>query len=165
MTRAVEIAVQLEITIVFIDDTAFQVTCIGGCEWGISLMLGFMSILLGALICLLRNQPFERLFILARLLLKPRALPQFSHSHTSHITHHGVITHPLPPPPNPLCTQSHTRIHRRNYIIHTLPTRRSHQHLAGARMVWNHSHTRNGRRKTRLRAHMTTCARYTTHRD
>jgi hypothetical protein len=67
MTRAVEIAVQ--VTIIFIGSTAFQVTHIGGREWGISLALGFASIPLGALIRLLPNQPFERLFILMRLLV------------------------------------------------------------------------------------------------
>jgi Ca2+-transporting ATPase len=64
MTRAVEIAV-------FIGDTIFQVTHIGGCEWGISLALGFVSIPLGALIRLFPNRPFERLFILMHLLPKP----------------------------------------------------------------------------------------------
>jgi Ca2+-transporting ATPase len=86
MTCAVEIAMQ--VTIVFIQDgTAFQVMYIGGHEWGISLMLGFMSIPLGALICLLRNQPCERLFILMCLLPKPQAFtPILSHSHLSHHT-------------------------------------------------------------------------------
>jgi Ca2+-transporting ATPase len=70
MTRAVEIAVQ--VTIVFIGGTAFQVTHIGGREWGISLALGFVSIPLGALIRLLPNRPFERHFIFMRLLPKPR---------------------------------------------------------------------------------------------
>lgn len=69
MTGAAEIAVQ--VTIIFIGGTAFQVTCIGGREWGISLALGFVSIPLGALIRLLPNRPFERLFILVRLLPKP----------------------------------------------------------------------------------------------
>jgi len=42
MTRVVEIAMQ--VTIVFIGGTTFQVTHIGGCEWGISPALGFVSI-------------------------------------------------------------------------------------------------------------------------
>ncbi|KAG1804284.1 hypothetical protein EV424DRAFT_1300201, partial [Suillus variegatus] len=49
----IEIAVQ--VVIVFIGGTAFQVTCIAGREWGISLALGFVSIPLGALIRLLPN--------------------------------------------------------------------------------------------------------------
>jgi Ca2+-transporting ATPase len=64
-----EIAVQ--VVIVFIGGTAFQVTRIAGREWGISLALGFVSIPLGALIRLLPNGPFERLFIMMRLLPKP----------------------------------------------------------------------------------------------
>ncbi|KAG1872060.1 Ca-transporting ATPase [Suillus tomentosus] len=64
----IEIAVQ--VIIVFIGGTAFQVTRIGGREWGISLALGFVSIPLGAIIRLLPNGPFERLFILMRLLPK-----------------------------------------------------------------------------------------------
>ncbi|KAG2079870.1 uncharacterized protein F5147DRAFT_842980 [Suillus discolor] len=64
----IEIAVQ--VVIVFIGGTAFQVTRIGGREWGISIALGFVSIPLGALIRLLPNGPFERLFILMRLLPK-----------------------------------------------------------------------------------------------
>lgn len=71
----IEIAVQ--VVIVFIGGTAFQVTRIGGREWGISLALGFVSIPLGALIRLLPNGPFERLFIMMRLLPKPEgSLPK-----------------------------------------------------------------------------------------
>ncbi|KAG2036848.1 hypothetical protein BDR03DRAFT_1052346 [Suillus americanus] len=66
----IEIGVQ--VVIVFIGGAAFQVTRIGGPEWGISLALGFVSIPLGALIRLLPNGPFERLFILMRLLPKPQ---------------------------------------------------------------------------------------------
>ncbi|OAX36045.1 calcium-translocating P-type ATPase, partial [Rhizopogon vinicolor AM-OR11-026] len=62
----IEIAVQ--VVIVFIGGTAFQVTRIGIREWGISLALGFVSIPLGALIRLMPNRPFESLFILMRLL-------------------------------------------------------------------------------------------------
>lgn len=61
----------MQIVIVSIGGTAFQVTRIGAREWGISLALGFVSIPLGALIRLLPNWPFERLFTLMRLLPKP----------------------------------------------------------------------------------------------
>ncbi|KAG1747134.1 Ca-transporting ATPase [Suillus paluster] len=64
------IEITVQVLIVFIGGTAFQVTRIGGREWGISLALGFVSIPLGALIRLLPNGPFERLFILMRLLPK-----------------------------------------------------------------------------------------------
>lgn len=55
-----EIGVQ--ILIVFVGGAAFQVTRVGGREWGISLALGVVSIPLGALIRLLPNEPFEKLF-------------------------------------------------------------------------------------------------------
>ncbi|KAG2341321.1 calcium-translocating P-type ATPase [Suillus weaverae] len=64
------IEITVQVVIVFIGGTAFQVTRIGGREWGISLALGLVSIPLGALIRLLPNGPFERLFILMRLLPK-----------------------------------------------------------------------------------------------
>ncbi|KAG1821813.1 Ca-transporting ATPase [Suillus subaureus] len=64
--------IAVQVVIVFIGGTAFQVTRIGGREWGISLALGFVSIPLGALIRLLPNGPFERLFIQMRLLPKPQ---------------------------------------------------------------------------------------------
>jgi Ca2+-transporting ATPase len=72
MTRVVEIAVQ--VAVIFIGGTAFQVTHIGGPGWGISLALGLAPIPLGALIRLSTNQPFERLFILMCLLPKPRVV-------------------------------------------------------------------------------------------
>ncbi|KAG2737482.1 calcium ATPase [Suillus brevipes Sb2] len=65
----IEIAVQ--VVIVFIGGTTFQVTRIAGRKWDISLALGFVSIPLGTLIHLLPNRPFERLFIMMRLLPKP----------------------------------------------------------------------------------------------
>ncbi|KAG2147638.1 hypothetical protein DEU56DRAFT_730809 [Suillus clintonianus] len=65
------IEITVQVVIVFIGGTAFQVTRIGGREWGISLALGIVSIPLGALIRLLPNGPFERLFIIMRLLPKP----------------------------------------------------------------------------------------------
>ncbi|KII89872.1 hypothetical protein PLICRDRAFT_40040 [Plicaturopsis crispa FD-325 SS-3] len=69
----IEIAVQ--VLIVFVGGAAFQVTRIGGREWGISLALGVVSIPLGALIRLLPNGPFERLFIKLHLLQNPEVLP------------------------------------------------------------------------------------------
>ncbi|KIK34167.1 hypothetical protein CY34DRAFT_17910 [Suillus luteus UH-Slu-Lm8-n1] len=63
--------ITVQVVIVFIGGTAFQVTRIAGHEWGISLPLGFVSIPLGALIRVLPNGPFEHLFIMMRLLPKP----------------------------------------------------------------------------------------------
>ncbi|THH15336.1 hypothetical protein EW146_g5119 [Bondarzewia mesenterica] len=54
----IEIAVQ--VLIVFVGGAAFQVTRIGGREWGISLALGVVSIPLGALIRFIPNPPVER---------------------------------------------------------------------------------------------------------
>ncbi|KAA1476221.1 calcium-translocating P-type ATPase [Dentipellis sp. KUC8613] len=69
----IEVAVQ--IMIVFVGGSAFQVTRIGGREWGISLALGFVSIPLGALIRVIPNPPCERFFKLVRLIPKPVILP------------------------------------------------------------------------------------------
>jgi P-type Ca2+ transporter type 2C len=56
----IEIAVQ--ILIVFVGGAAFQVTRMGGREWGISIALGFASLPLGALIRLIPNGPCEIFF-------------------------------------------------------------------------------------------------------
>jgi Ca2+-transporting ATPase len=71
-----EIAIQ--VLIVFVGNAAFQVTRIGGREWGISLALGAVSIPLGALIRLMPNPPFERLFKAMRLLGNASVLPTTS---------------------------------------------------------------------------------------
>ncbi|KAG5651154.1 hypothetical protein H0H81_009669 [Sphagnurus paluster] len=73
---AIEIAVQ--VLIVFVGGDAFQVTKINGREWGISLALGIVSIPLGALIRLLPNGPFEKLFSAVGLLGKRAVLPTTS---------------------------------------------------------------------------------------
>ncbi|KAG6827741.1 hypothetical protein H0H92_010587 [Tricholoma furcatifolium] len=72
----IEIGVQT--LIIFVAGDAFQVTRIGGREWGISLALGFVSIPLGALIRLLPNEPFEKVFKKVGLLGKPEVLPTVS---------------------------------------------------------------------------------------
>ncbi|KAI0368013.1 calcium-translocating P-type ATPase [Pilatotrama ljubarskyi] len=69
----IEVAVQ--VLIVFVGGAAFQVTRIGGREWGIALALGFVSIPLGALIRCIPNGPVERFFIKTRLLPNPEVLP------------------------------------------------------------------------------------------
>ncbi|KAG6837246.1 hypothetical protein H0H93_012641 [Arthromyces matolae] len=70
---AIEVGVQ--ILVVFVAKDAFQVTRIGGREWGISLALGIVSIPLGALIRLLPNEPFEKFFTKVGLLGRPEVLP------------------------------------------------------------------------------------------
>lgn len=59
----------------FVGGAAFQVTRIGGREWGIGVALGFVSIPLGALIRCIPNGPIERLFIKIRLMPNPEVLP------------------------------------------------------------------------------------------
>ncbi|KIL58739.1 hypothetical protein M378DRAFT_86043 [Amanita muscaria Koide BX008] len=56
----IEIVVQ--ILIVFVGGTAFQVTRLPGREWGISIALGVGSLPVGVLTRLVPNQPFERAF-------------------------------------------------------------------------------------------------------
>ncbi|KAI0636062.1 calcium-translocating P-type ATPase [Trametes polyzona] len=72
----IEVAVQ--ILIVFVGGAAFQVTRIGGREWGIAIALGFASIPLGALIRCIPNGPVEKFFIKVRLLPNPEVLPTAS---------------------------------------------------------------------------------------
>ncbi|KDR79013.1 hypothetical protein GALMADRAFT_64503 [Galerina marginata CBS 339.88] len=69
----IEIVVQ--VLIVFVGGAAFQVTRIGGREWGISLALGVVSIPWGAVIRCMPNKPFERLFKFTRLMSEPEVLP------------------------------------------------------------------------------------------
>lgn len=69
----IEIAVQ--VLIVFVGGAAFQVTRVGGREWGVSLALGVASIPLGALIRLMPSEPFERFFKRVGLLGRDQVLP------------------------------------------------------------------------------------------
>ncbi|TRM65028.1 hypothetical protein BD626DRAFT_547303 [Schizophyllum amplum] len=68
----------IQIIIVFVGGAAFQVTEIGGREWGISLALGIVSIPLGALIRLLPTPPFQWLFGKLGLFGKAEVLPTTS---------------------------------------------------------------------------------------
>jgi len=65
----IEIGVQ--ILIVFVGGAAFQVTKIGGREWGISILLGFMSIPIGFLLRLIPDEPVQRLFVKLHLMADP----------------------------------------------------------------------------------------------
>ncbi|KAJ7104244.1 calcium-transporting ATPase [Mycena belliarum] len=69
------IEIGIQVLIVFVGGAAFQVTTIGGREWGISIALGSASIPIGALIRLLPNGPFEKLFKRVGLLGRPDVLP------------------------------------------------------------------------------------------
>ncbi|KAF6754524.1 calcium-transporting ATPase [Ephemerocybe angulata] len=70
---AIEIAIQ--VVIIFVGSSAFQVRRIGGREWGISLALGFVSIPWGAVIRCMPNEPFFKLFNALGLFGKPEVLP------------------------------------------------------------------------------------------
>lgn len=59
----------------FVGGAAFQVTRVGGREWGVSLALGVASIPLGALIRLMPSEPFERFFKRVGLLGRDQVLP------------------------------------------------------------------------------------------
>jgi Ca2+-transporting ATPase len=65
----------IQVVVVFFGGAAFQVTRVGGREWGISLALGVVSIPLGALIRLMPNPPFKNFFIKVHLLQNPQVLP------------------------------------------------------------------------------------------
>jgi P-type Ca2+ transporter type 2C len=64
-----------QVLIVFIGGAAFQVTRIGGREWGISLALGVVSIPLGVLIRLLPTAPFEHFFSKVGLMPNAEIIP------------------------------------------------------------------------------------------
>ncbi|KAG6919209.1 hypothetical protein DXG01_008507 [Tephrocybe rancida] len=68
-----EIGVQT--LIVFISNETFQVTKMGGREWGISLALGIAPIPLGAMIRLLPNGPFEKLLVRLGIFSTQEVLP------------------------------------------------------------------------------------------
>ncbi|KAG7444251.1 calcium-translocating P-type ATPase [Guyanagaster necrorhizus] len=69
----IEIAVQ--ILIVFVGGAAFEVTRVGGREWGISLALGVVSIPLGVAVRLMPTKPFEKVFKKLGLLGGSEILP------------------------------------------------------------------------------------------
>jgi P-type Ca2+ transporter type 2C len=64
-----------QILIIVVGGTPFQVTRIGGREWGISLAIGVVPIPLGALIRLIPTAPCEGLFVRSGLLPNMRLLP------------------------------------------------------------------------------------------
>ncbi|KZO91541.1 calcium-translocating P-type ATPase [Calocera viscosa TUFC12733] len=68
-----EIGVQ--ILIVFVGGAAFQVTSINGRDWGISILLGIMSIPIGAVMRFVPNAPVEKVLIWCRLMKNPNVLP------------------------------------------------------------------------------------------
>ncbi|KAJ9096327.1 hypothetical protein QFC21_005147 [Naganishia friedmannii] len=67
-----------QILIVEFGGAAFQVVRLGGRDWGISLVAGFLSIPLGAIARMLPTRPLERALIKLRLYPDPDNLPLFS---------------------------------------------------------------------------------------
>lgn len=64
-----------QILIVEFGGSAFQVVRIGGRDWGISIVLGFLSLPIAILVRLLPPGPFERFMIRFHLYPDPNALP------------------------------------------------------------------------------------------
>ncbi|WVF71734.1 calcium-translocating P-type ATPase, PMCA-type [Kwoniella sp. CBS 6097] len=64
-----------QILIIEVGGAAFQVVRLGGRDWGISLVIGFLAIPLGALVRLMPTEPFERLLIKLHIYADPNKLP------------------------------------------------------------------------------------------
>ena len=73
LTLFAEIVIQ--VVIIYVGGQAFSVKPLPGREWGISVALGIVSIPLGAIVRLLPNAPFEKLFKLLGLLPNDPVLP------------------------------------------------------------------------------------------
>lgn len=67
-----------QIIIVFFGGSAFQVTRINGRDWGISIVVGALSLPLGVIIRLLPTAPFARLLYKLRIYRDPEALPEIN---------------------------------------------------------------------------------------
>ncbi|KIY43940.1 calcium-translocating P-type ATPase [Fistulina hepatica ATCC 64428] len=72
------IEIVAQIIIVFVGGSAFEVTKIGGREWGISLALGVVSLPLGAIVRLIPSGPFQTLFDKLGLFGRKEELPTTS---------------------------------------------------------------------------------------
>jgi Ca2+-transporting ATPase len=67
-----------QILIVEVGGAAFTVTRLYGRDWGITIIVGFLSIPLGALVRLLPTAPFERFLIKIKVYRDPALLPTIS---------------------------------------------------------------------------------------
>lgn len=67
-----------QILIIFVGGAAFQVTSLKPRDWGISIVVGFLSIPLGALVRILPSAPFERFLIKIHVYADPNKLPTVS---------------------------------------------------------------------------------------
>ena len=64
-----------QILIVEVGGAAFQVTRIGGRDWGISLILGLISLPIGVLVRLVPSGPIERFLYRIKVFPDPDILP------------------------------------------------------------------------------------------
>lgn len=64
-----------QILIIFVGGAAFQVQRITGRDWAISIIVGFLSIPLGAIVRLIPTAPIERVLIKMKLFPDPNQLP------------------------------------------------------------------------------------------
>lgn len=67
-----------QVIIVEVGGAAFQVTRIGGRDWGISIIIGLISFPIGVLIRLLPSEPFYRFLIKCHIYPDPSRLPDIS---------------------------------------------------------------------------------------
>lgn len=63
--------------IIEVGGVAFSVQRLGGRDWGISLIVGFISIPIGAVVRMIPTRPFERLMIKMKLYPDPDSLPTY----------------------------------------------------------------------------------------
>jgi Ca2+-transporting ATPase len=76
--------------IVNVGGAAFQVTRINGRDWGISIIVGLLSLPIGVLVRLLPTEPFLRAAIRLKLFPDPNALPQVSPVHEEEQWNEGI---------------------------------------------------------------------------
>lgn len=67
-----------QILIVEVGGAAFQVTRLGGRDWGITLVIGALSLPIGALVRLTPTGPFARLLVKLHIYADPNKLPELS---------------------------------------------------------------------------------------
>lgn len=72
------IEIGCQVLIIYVGGAAFSVKRIGGRDWGISIVAGFISWPLGALARLFPTEPLEKLLIKLKLAPDPNNLPLFS---------------------------------------------------------------------------------------
>ncbi|WWD17545.1 calcium-translocating P-type ATPase, PMCA-type [Kwoniella shandongensis] len=67
-----------QILIIEVGGAAFQVTRLGGRDWGITLVIGAIALPIGAMVRLLPTRPFEKFLVACRIYADPNKLPVVS---------------------------------------------------------------------------------------